>query len=99
MVGCCVIGCKSRGDAHFVSFFRIPQTTSNPQWTQLSIDRRTLWLERIGRSGDTISDNLRVCSRHFVSGMHRTERISLIVDWPVFTSSCNIARYDLFASG
>ena len=59
MVGCCVIGCKSRGDAHFVSFFRTPQTTSNPQWTQLSIDRRTLWLEHIGRSGDTISDNLR----------------------------------------
>ena len=58
--------CQSRSEraGHGLSFYRLPKAVDCA-----SSKRRALWLSRMGHDVD-ISDGARVCSKHFVTGMH-----------------------------
>ncbi|XP_065114905.1 uncharacterized protein [Paramisgurnus dabryanus] len=67
MSSCCVFGCQNRRNSTFGSklkFYRIPADIPSQK------SRRQLWLNAIRRTDwtETIINNARVCSAHFISG-------------------------------
>ena len=73
MVICLVAGCSKRsGRDKDVSFYRIPKIMKNNHRLEGLCRRRTPdgFIAAIGRSDltETILDNDRICSRHFITG-------------------------------
>jgi THAP domain len=73
MVVCAVKGCSSRyGNCKGISLFRLPKVILHQGETdrQLTERRRRTFLANIYRSGvsEAAANNMRICSRHFVSG-------------------------------
>ena len=73
MVLCLIVGCgnktgKIRPTAEKVSFFRVHVLLSTKE--ELTAERRRRWISAIGREDltDSILENDRDCSNHFVSG-------------------------------
>ncbi|KAJ8345930.1 hypothetical protein SKAU_G00301230, partial [Synaphobranchus kaupii] len=61
-MSCCAIGCRNRhGQKGDLQFYRIPS-----KMKPFEASRRVLWLKALRRTDAT--DNIRVCSAHFLSG-------------------------------
>ncbi|XP_059167320.1 uncharacterized protein LOC131949431 [Physella acuta] len=86
MVVCAVKGFSSRyGNCKGVSLFRLPNVILHQGETdrQLTERRRHTFLANIYRSGvsEAAANNMRICSRHFVSGRPANFRDETNVDW------------------
>ncbi len=86
MVICAVVNCHNRSDrGENIRFFRLPAiiTHQGSQALQLSTERRLKWLAKINRQDLTPEryPNIRVCSRHFVSGSPAQLFDQAIPDW------------------
>lgn len=75
MVNCAIVGCSS--DSRYpeqikVSFHKLPAIVSDkgPQMLEIATERRRAWLSAISRDDLQDLDNIRVCSKHFVSGKY-----------------------------
>ena len=86
MVLCLIVGCgnktgKVRPTAEKVSFFRVHVLLSKTE-EELTAERRN-WISAIGREGltDSILENDRDCSKHFVSGEPAKDWYRFNVDW------------------
>lgn len=75
VVFCAVIGCSNKGGrGDGISFFRLPAVVKNQgeKTQELSEKRRHTWISALRRadlSGLNLA-NIRICSCHFVNGMH-----------------------------
>ncbi len=70
---CCVVGCHKRGGRDKVSFFRVPSSpgpTEDEAMAELTSRRRQAWIAKINRKDWDPSKFTRVCSDHFMSGLH-----------------------------
>ena len=86
MVLCLIVGCSKRsGRDKNVSFYRIPKviTRKGPRIEELSRRRRTGFISAISRDDltDSILENDRICSRHFISGKPADLEDELNPDW------------------
>ena len=86
MVLCLIVGCSKRsGRDKNVSFYRIPKviTRKGPRIEELSWRRRTGFISAISRDDltDSILENDRICSRHFISGKPADLEDELNPDW------------------
>jgi len=86
MVICAVVGCSNRSDRDKgVSFFRIPKVIicRSQRELELTKKRRDGYLAAVSR--EDITDrgiaNIRVCSRHFISGKPAALFDELNPDW------------------
>ena len=86
MVLCLIVGCSKRsGRDKNVSFYRVPKIITNKgsYIEELSRRRRKGFLTAISRDDltDSILENDRVCSRHFISGVPADLHDELNPDW------------------
>ena len=90
MVLCLIVGCgnktgKIRPTAEKVSFFRVPCVVVNQgeYMEELTAERRRRWISAISRENltDSILENVRVCSKHFVSGEPAKDWDRFNVNW------------------
>ena len=68
-----------------LSFFRVPRVIVNQgeYMEELTVERRRRWISAISRGDltDFILENVRVCSKHFVSGQAAKDWDRFNVDW------------------
>ena len=72
-VFCAIVNCKSRSDRDSkIKFYRIPAEIvhQGEETAELSKRRRTLWVAKINRKNFTPANHTRVCSLHFIKGIH-----------------------------
>ena len=86
MVLCLIVGCSKRsGRDKDVSFYRVPKviTSKGRGIEELSRRRREGYIAAISRSdlSDSILENDRICSRHFISGKPAQLEDELNPDW------------------
>ena len=72
LVGCGNKTGKKRPNAEKCGFFRVPRVvvSQGEYMEELTMERRRRWISAISRDDltDSILENDRVCSKHFVSG-------------------------------
>lgn len=90
MVLCLIVGCgnktgKIRPTAEKVSFFHVPRVVVNQgeYMEELTAERRRRWISAMSREDltDSILENDRVCSEHFVSGEPAKDWNRFNVNW------------------
>jgi hypothetical protein len=86
MVLCLIVGCSKRsGRDKDVSFYRVPKVIHNkgPYIKDLTLQRRAGFIAAISRDDltESILENDRVCSRHFISGVPADLHDRLNPDW------------------
>lgn len=86
MVLCLIVGCASKTAQDInISFSRVPSVITNQgkEAEKLSEERRSRWISAISREDctETILNNDRVCSKHFVSGKAAKSWDRYNVDW------------------
>jgi len=89
MVLCLIVGCGNKTGkiepiAGKVSFFRVPLVVNQGEYMEeLTSERRRRWISAISREDltDSILENDRVCSKHFVSGEPANDWDRFNVDW------------------
>lgn len=84
MVCCCIANCTNRsGGSNECRFFRIPKvvTHQGPNVESKSAAQRAMWISRINRKNFEITDNTRVCGKHFVGGAPDNYMKDTSVDW------------------